>query len=70
VLTNITAYITTIAVKIIAAKRYPEQAAPRGRPDATKRPLEDRSRRLDDTASVSAILDRFLERIHLVKITK
>jgi DNA replication protein DnaC len=36
---------------------------------ATNRPLEDWGKLLDDTAAASAILDRFLESIHLVKIS-
>ena len=35
---------------------------------ATNRPMEDWGKLLDDTASASAILDRFLENVHLVKI--
>lgn len=36
---------------------------------ATNRPLEDWGKLLDDTAAASAILDRFLESIHLVKMS-
>jgi DNA replication protein DnaC len=34
---------------------------------ATNRPMEDWGKLLDDTAAASAILDRFLEGVHLVK---
>lgn len=36
---------------------------------ATNRPMEDWGKLLDDTAAASAILDRFLESVHLVKIS-
>ncbi len=36
---------------------------------ATNRPLEDWGKILGDTAATSAILDRFLHNIHLIKIT-
>lgn len=35
---------------------------------ATNRPLEDWGKLLDDTAAASAMLDRFLESVHVVKI--
>jgi DNA replication protein DnaC len=36
---------------------------------ATNRPIEDWGKILGDTAATSAILDRFLHNIHLIKIT-
>ncbi len=36
---------------------------------ATNRPIEDWGKILGDTAATSAVLDRFLELVHIIKIT-
>ena len=35
----------------------------------TNRPIEDWGKILGDNAATSAVLDRFLERVHIIKIT-
>ena len=61
---NLNSHATEIILEVIH-RRYQRNSTV----IATNRPIEDWGKIFGDNATASAILDRFLENVHLLKIT-